>query len=288
MYRKPNSHLMKRFSLELLYHIVGIGSASGLFYSDGSLFIASDNSGYLYEFHTKDQSLTRIKLFDSQTLENIPKKRKPDFEAVAQKDGKLYLFGSGSTDKRNASTIVDLKTKEITNKNLSGLYTEMRNVSGIDAENFNLEGAFAAQDAWFFFQRGNGSGGNNGIFKVIGNLEKFAEVKYLPMELPKIKHVSTSFTDAVLIDDAIWFLATAEDTNSTYDDGEVLGSLIGKIDFETMQVVFSQQITSTQKFEGLALYSNSENEISFLLCEDNDTDGMESGIFKLTLEMGHK
>lgn len=279
---------MKRFSLELLYHIVGIGSASGLFYVDDSLFIASDNAGYLYEFRTKDQSLSKIKLFDSQTLENIPKKQKPDFEAVAQKDGKLYLLGSGSTDKRNVVTVVDLKTKEITNQNLSDLYTEMRNVSKIDVDNFNLEGAFATNDAWFFFQRGNGSGGNNGVFKVIGSLEKFSKVKYLPMQLPKIKHVTTSFTDAVLIDDAIWFLATAEDTDSTYEDGEVLGSLIGKIDFETMQVVFSEQITDKQKFEGLTLYSRSDNEISFLLCEDNDTDGMESGIFKLTLEMEHK
>ncbi|NUY81077.1 hypothetical protein HUK80_09240 [Flavobacterium sp. MAH-1] len=274
---------MKRFSLELLYHIVGIGSASGLFYADGSVFIASDNAGYLYEFRTKDQTLSKIKLFDSQTLENIPKKHKPDFEAVAQKDGKLYLFGSGSTDKRNAVSVVDVKTKEITNQDLSDLYAEMRHVSKIDADNFNLEGAFATDDAWFFFQRGNGSGGNNGIFKIIGSLGKFSKVNYLPMELPKIKHVTTSFTDAILIDDTIWFLATAEDTNSTYEDGEVLGSLIGKIDFETMQVVFSEQITDKQKFEGLALYSKSDNEISFFLCEDNDTDGMESGIFLLKM-----
>lgn len=274
---------MKRFSLELLYHIVGIGSASGLFYKDGTVFIASDNAGYLYEYDTKDQSLSKTKLIDSETLENIPKKQKPDFEAVAEKDGELYLFGSGSTKMRTTGIVINLKTKKIGSENLSKEYSEMMAVSGIDADNFNLEGAFGTNDAWYFLQRGNGSGGNNGIFKLNLDLDHPPKVTFKPMQLPKIKHVTTSFTDAVLVGNDIWFLATAEDTNSTYNDGEILGSIIGKIDFSTMEITYSQQISDKHKFEGLALYSKSEKEISFLLCEDNDTDGMESSIFKLTL-----
>ncbi|MBD3582529.1 DUF6929 family protein [Flavobacterium selenitireducens] len=276
---------MKRFSLELLYHIVGIGSASGLFYRDGSVFIASDNAGCLYEFHADDASLAKIPLFDSDVLENIPKKIKPDFEALAERDGKLYLFGSGSTKNRTNVSIVDLSTKKVERRDLAGLYDKMRTASKIDADNFNLEGAIGVENAWFFFQRGNGNGGNNGVFKVIGSLESPDKIKYFPVALPKIKHVMTSFTDAILVGDAIWFLATAEDTQSTYDDGEVLGSIIGKIDYETMKIVYSEKITDRQKFEGLTFFSRSDSEIVFLLCEDNDTDGMESGIFKLTLSL---
>jgi hypothetical protein len=33
--------------------------------------------------------------------------------------------------------------------------------------------------------------------------------------------VYAGFTDAILVDNSIYFLATAEDTESTYDDGEV-------------------------------------------------------------------
>jgi hypothetical protein len=47
------------------------------------------------------------------------------------------------------------------------------------------------------------------------------------IQTAKIK-VRSSFTDAILVDNSIYFLATAEDTESTYDDGEVLGSLIGR------------------------------------------------------------
>jgi len=274
---------MRRFSLELLYHIVGIGSASGLFFKDGLIYVASDNAGFLYEFDTSVRSLSKTRLTDSPTPENIPKKLKPDYEAIAEKDGKLYLFGSGSTPNRETVSIVDIKTKEVTSRDLSEWYAGMRNVSSIDADNFNIEGAVALNDAWLFFQRGNGSGGNNGIFKVTGNIGDRAITNYFPVQLPDIGHVNASFTDAVLVDDAIWFLATAEDTHSTYEDGEVLGSLIGKLDFSSMELVFAQQITDKRKFEGIALFSKNDKEISFLLCEDNDTDGMESDIFKLTL-----
>ena len=276
---------MKRFSLELLYHIVGIGSASGLFYKDGSIFIASDNAGYLYEFNTVSQVLSKSKLLNSHILENIPKRQKPDFEAVAEKDGNLYLFGSGSTDKRNTAFVVDLKTRDASTRNLTDLYANMRQVSDIDADNFNIEGAVASEGRWYFFQRGNGQGGNNGIFEVTGDLENFRDIKYFAKELPRIEHVNTSFTDAVFADGAFWFLASAEDTNSTYEDGEVLGSLIGKIDPQSMEIVFSQQITDTHKLEGLTFYSKTATGISFLLCEDNDTDMMESEIFKITLQL---
>jgi hypothetical protein len=33
-------------------------------------------------------------------------------------------------------------------------------------------------------------------------------------------------------------LATAENTTYAYDDGEILGSLIGRIDIETMKIDF--------------------------------------------------
>ena len=83
--------------------------------------------------------------------------------------------------------------------------------------------------------------------------------------------------------DKIYFLATAEDTQSTYNDGEVLGSFIGRIDLKTMKVEFTQKITSTNKFEGLTFYKKSNNKIEFLLCEDNDTELLETKIFKLGL-----
>jgi hypothetical protein len=42
-----------------------------------------------------------------------------------------------------------------------------------------------------------------------------------------------------------------------YDDGEILGSLIGRIDIETMKIDFTK-ISPTNKFEGLTLFSKQE------------------------------
>jgi hypothetical protein len=54
-------------------------------------------------------------------------------------------------------------------------------------------------------------------------------------------------------------LATAN-TAYAYDDGEILGSLIGRIDIETMKIDFTKKI-STNKFEGL--FSKNRTKSSF-------------------------
>jgi hypothetical protein len=67
------------------------------------------------------------------------------------------------------------------------------------------------------------------------------------------------------VDGKIYFLATAENTAYTYDDGEILGSLIGRIDIETMKIDFLKKISPTNKFEGLTLFSKQEpNPVSDL------------------------
>ena len=79
-------------------------------------------------------------------------------------------------------------------------------------------------------------------------------------------------------------MATAEDTQSTYNDGEVKGSLIGVIDVATMKLEFTQKISDTHKFEGLTLYQNSDKTLEFLLCEDKDSEVLETNIYKLVLD----
>ena len=80
-------------------------------------------------------------------------------------------------------------------------------------------------------------------------------------------------------------MACAENSSNTYDDGKIYGSIIGIIDIATMQIEQTLQITNNQKFEGLTLYSRSENEINFLLCEDNDTEDLVSNIYQLKINL---
>lgn len=275
---------MEKFTLELLFHIIGIGSASGLLYKDNSLFIVGDNSGYLYEYHIDSKDLKRYPLVENPS-ENILKKDKPDFEALTCFQDTIYVFGSGSTTERNKMVEFDWAQKKKTaSNNLANIYSLMQDFASIKPEDFNIEGAIHDGENWYFFNRGNGISNKNTLFTLHAKkLDQAFTLLSNDYKLPKIKGVRSSFTDAVLVDTKIYFLATAEDTQSTYDDGEVLGSLIGRIDLETMKIDFTQKISDSHKFEGLSLFKKENDKIEFLLCEDKDTEALESNIYKLTL-----
>ncbi|KAB1155025.1 DUF6929 family protein [Flavobacterium luteum] len=277
---------MEKFTLELLYQIIGIGSASGLIYKDNTLLVIGDNSGFLYEYTINSKNLKRIPLVENP-LENTPKKDKNDFEAITRFQDQIYVFGSGSTENRNKMIQIDATTKQVVSTtNLKDLYLAMQNFGKIKSEDFNLEGAIYDGERWFLFNRGNGSKAKNVVFTIQGkNLTNDYTILSNNFKLPKIKGVPTSFTDAILVDDKIYFLASAEDTTSTYDDGDVLGSIIGSIDINTMKIDFTKKISKTQKFEGITLYQKSKNQIEFLLCEDIDTEELVSSIYKLKIDI---
>ncbi len=275
---------MQKFTLEILFQILGIGSASGLVYTDNTLHIVSDNSTFLYQYNIKENQVTKLKLFDN-SQENIKKKDKFDFESITLKDKKLYLFGSGSKPKRQKLATYNPKDNTTTETNLAELYTEFRKAALIPNAELNIEGIVFYKNQWIFFQRGNGKESKNGIFILKSKkIDTKQPITYIPIVLPNLKNVAATFTDAVLVDDKIYFLASAEDSNSTYKDGEITGSLIGCLDAKKYTVDFTQPITETQKFEGLTLYKNGKDSIEFLLCEDNDTEVLESTIYKLALQ----
>lgn len=277
---------MEKFQLSLLFKIIGLGSASGLIYHDNTIIAIGDNSSYLYEYQMETNTLNRLPLAENSE-ENIPKKFKPDFEALTKYQDSLYIFGSGSTENRNVMVQVDAKTKKVIASNdLSNLYLALQSFGEIKPEDFNLEGAIYNGETWFLFNRGNGKTNKNVVFSVEAkNLTNEFRILSNEYKLPKIKGIRASFTDAILVDDKIYFLATAENTESTYNDGEVLGSIVGRIDIKKMKIDFTKKITNTQKFEGITLFKKSEKELEFLLCEDNDTEVLESSIFKLKIDL---
>ena len=52
----------------------------------------------------------------------------------------------------------------------------------------------------------------------------------------------------------------------------------------TFEIIDVQLLSEHQKFEGITLYKESENELEFLLCEDNDTETIEAEIYKLNFQ----
>lgn len=277
---------MKKFQLDLFLKIIGISSASGLIYKNDSLYIISDNSNFLYEYSITKADLQKHPLIENEAVnENVPKNLKSDFEAIAQYDDDIFVVGSGSTAMRNKMIQLSESRKTVLqNHDLTDLYLSMQYFAGISPEDFNIEGVIFTGEKWYFFQRGNGKNAQNGIFTVESPyFTQGYSLLYTSYDLPKINGVPTSFTDAILVDDKFYFLAAAEDSQSTYLDGTVSGSSIGTINAKTMKLKKVLTITDTHKFEGLTLYKNNPKTLEFLLCEDQDNEVMESQIFKLTL-----
>lgn len=272
-----------QFELRTYTKIKGVTAASGLVFQNETLHIISDDSDVLYVYQKNAQPLTKISLCPSEkTLENRPKPEKSDYEAITFDKQRFYIFGSGSSLNRNKLVIVDQDFLRIEVQSMTGFYEKLKSVSGIDNGNFNIEGAIVTGKDLLLFNRGNGPKQENGIFE-IRRWKEETDIRYDPIKLPDIGNTRFGFTDAILIDQSIYFLAAAESSDSTYEDGMVLGSLIGIINRKNKILEWTQVISLNHKFEGLTLYKKKVSKITFLLCEDPDDGRTESEIFELTI-----
>jgi len=274
---------MKDFLLEIVYAIMGVGAASGIWYRNDTVYLISDDSNYLYAYSADKGTLQKTLLVTGdKTDERLPKKMKRDFEAIAFDETNFYVYGSGSSDdgKRNMRSVVSSSGEgPAQTQTLTPLYTRLQQQFAVDIDNFNIEGVIHYRDDIYLFNRGNGPRAVNGVFKIGGN----RDTTFIPVELPSLNGVGTGFTDAILVDDTVYFLAAAEDAGSVYHDGAVQGTVLGRLSFPGMELLHCVQISDTHKFEGLTLFADSIEKISFLLCEDPDDGSAKSTIYKLTL-----
>ena len=272
---------MKNFTLTNLFTIKGISAASGLLFSQNVLFVISDSSSFLYQYDIEKNLLLKFPLV-KEPAENIPKQDKLDLESITQHGNQIIILGSGSTENRTTMLTLDLSTDALQTQDLKPLYQKLKTVSELNDAQFNIEGAIYANETLVLFQRGNSEESQNGIFIVPNNQKD--NISYIPITLPTLDGIETTFTDAILVNDKIYFLACAENTASTYEDGEILGSILGIMHAPTLEIIDITLLSDHQKFEGITLYKNTDEAIEFLLCEDNDTELSESIIYKLTLE----
>ena len=276
---------MNKLLLEILFQITGITAASGLYYQDNQLYLITDESDYLYEYTIAENELKKHAL-TLNPLEKNTKKNKLDYEAIAQKDGDLYLFGSGSKPKREIVTQFSTTTNEVQNYPLDLLYPSIISFTEIDSNELNIEGALFKGDELLLFNRGNGKHNKNFIVTVQGkNFTEEFNIFIKDIKLPQLNGINTGFSDVVLVDDKIYFLATAEGTDSTYNDGKIAGTIFGCIDTKKLKLKYTKILSHNKKLEGITVYKKDKKNITFLLCEDNDdTTQSISTIYKLNIK----
>ncbi|MBB1140272.1 hypothetical protein [Myroides sp. WP-1] len=278
---------MRKLTLEFLYHIIGLSAASGLYYAEDKLHLIADDSSYLYHYDISSKELRKTALTEDYIgQENIAKAEKPDLESMTFDGINYYLFGSGSKPNRTSLYEIHQMTNEpVSKQSLELLYESMKAFAHLDDADFNIEGVVYDSETWYFFNRGNGPKQQNGVFIVTGEsiLDNF-RITYTPFKLPKLDNVQTGFTDAVLVDKELYFIATAEDSGSTYADGEIKGSIIGRINTKKMKLDKTKTISTDQKFEGITVYKNSKKEVTFLLCTDPDNPELPTSIYQLSIQ----
>lgn len=276
---------MNQLLLEILLQITGLTAASGIHYQNDKLYAISDESDYLYEYQLATHELKKYALTTNATEKNN-KKDKLDYEAIAEKNGDLYLFGSGSKPKREIVSQFSPQSNQVQNYPLDILYPSITSFAGIDANELNIEGAIFKGDDLLLFNRGNGKHNKNFIVTIQGKdfTEEF-NILIKDFKLPQLNGINTGFSDAVLVDDKIYFLATAEDSNSTYADGKIAGTLFGCIDTKKLKLKYTRVLSTNKKLEGITLYKKDKKYLTFLLCEDADDRSQNvANIYKLEIK----
>lgn len=281
---------MKKYLLTSWLKIAGIAAASGISYENNQLLLVSDNSNAVYHYFIDNDSLAKYRLDEQEINHHIAKANKYDLESFTVTGNTWYAFGSGSKENRNTAFEINKFSKYATPIDLKGLYNELKNFSEISDEDFNIEATAVYNNDWLFINRGNGPKNANYIYVVQGrNLTDEYNTYFFKFDLPKIDGISSGFSDAVVVKNTLFFIATAEDQTSTYLDGTIKGSLFGAIDLKKMDLLFSEKISDVNKFEGITVLENDGKNITFALCEDSDTDiNNEAVIYKLHVALKSK
>ena len=261
-------------------------SGSGIGYANKKLYAIGDDSPFLYVINTDFQIERKILLYE-ESEENfkgnrIKKKKKMDFETLEIiSDKELVIFGSGSkSPQRDVFFRVILEETPIIEKySISTFYEAIRKSDFLKNSELNIEATTYADGFLYLFNRAN-----NVIIKT--DYQEFLKslrtsgiphLTFVRIKLPIIEGVEAGFSGATLLRGSeLVFTASVEATNNAYNDGEIIGSLIGILDissFKNVKIKNFVQIPNIKqniKVESVAVTSISEKEGKLFLITDDD------------------
>jgi hypothetical protein len=298
-----------------------VASASGVEVVDGIIYILSDDSSCLYKIKHDLTLLEKIILYrsDAENPEHIAKADKVDLECMAQFSingyKHLFLLGSGSKRlKRDKGFLIKLPTNYnrkhlVWEMNATPLHNLLRSHDEITSSGeINLEGMAFGNDNVYILNRGNPEGSKNVVLSfnktefieyVQGHTEGVPFPSIHPIHLPELSGVQTGFSGADFVDNQLWFTCSAEDTANAYDDGTVIGSMIGLLNVEEQsngkyleEKISLQEITSffeegqlfAGKIESVCVYEKDKEGV-YTAVAVTDNDGKPSELLLLDIQL---
>lgn len=278
---------------------IGVKAASGLVKSRNHFFVIADDELSLFQFNFEGQTQVDslpLKQGDLPQDAKERKRQKPDWESLVKIEVKnhgaiLLAIPSGSTENRMTGAFVTLDSRGLIDKKDKPIEVDFSEIYAALKEKIselNIEGACIVNNRLKLFQRGNGQASVNAIIDI--HLDGFCNdfMNKLPVspkhvisvktyDLGKLGGFKLDFTDACSVDDTIWFLAVAEESNSTYEDGQYHGAILGCLDSAGSEIS-RYEIDCVVKPEGLWVEAES-HRLCFYIVTDADNPTIYASIY---------
>jgi hypothetical protein len=279
--------------------ITDFPSGSGMEYFDGQVYLAGDDAADILVMDKKWRELQRIRIYDS-VEGRIPKGEKSDLEATTliyiDEIPHLLVIGSGSREQhRSKAILVNLHSNNFTEYNLETFYARLRE-SGI--QDLNIESAAVVEDLLILGNRGNKTNPGNQIIitqPTFYNYPADAEIRIIPLELDT-EFAGLSGLTYSEKNDSLLFTASTENTDNSYDDGQIGESYFGVIEnayrkLYRKRVRINDQVALSdidesfkgQKVESVCIQSEKTGRLKLHMVADDDLGG--SFLFKTQVRL---
>ena len=216
-----------------------IPSGSGLQKAGTGYYLVGDDAPFLFCLDSSFKVTARIPLLDTLPFAagRIQKGEKPDFEAMEMiGENEFVIFGSGSkSPQRDLFVRVLLEDlPRVERHSLTPFYRQLKSLPAFKNSELNMEAVAHHNNQLFLFNRNPAllvRFDYNAFLNYLQGAAPLPELYVTPFSLPKIGGVEAGFSGATLLpaESKIIFTATAEATQNAYDDGEIMGSLVGLI-----------------------------------------------------------
>lgn len=284
---------MHKINLKQHSKLTSVHAASGLIKLGNNFYMIADDqlSLAVFTLDTTD-SIQFAKLVEGVLPEDHRerKKIKPDWESLVclrslNNMDEILVLPSGSKPNRTVGVLAKINASDLQSVkkiDFSVLYAHLEKTF----PDLNIEGAVVAGSVLKIFQRGNGSSRQNAIIDLdlkglIADLESTGIIsadhllKTTHYDLGTLESVALSFTDACFCNDQLFFIAAAEASDSTYDDGKYIGAVLGCIN-QSGEIIFQKELLCEQKPEGLWVEVNADsNTESYFIYVVTDADDSE-------------